>query len=206
MNRTSLARERNSAISHLMIVAFVAACGMSFLAFGFYGFNRFDFSEMTAVVITGFGFALIVGSGIPAVPAIWTLFAMNERDDDSDGSASDMLLFPVATQPPPMRMEARTDDNQLRRCKYQFDRAQWHRLVVSLADNRWRFTRDAVVRAKVFNATNTPGTSPTAPGHFDRICREFERMDLVERVDGRWKATQDGRLRMSRAAGIRVVI
>jgi len=45
-------RERNNAVSHLMVISFVAACGAVFTAFGFYGFNHFDFTRFGATLIT----------------------------------------------------------------------------------------------------------------------------------------------------------
>jgi hypothetical protein len=101
--------------------------------------------------------------------------------------------------------ENQTAENQISRVRYKFNRDQWWSLVRSLELSNWRWNRNNLIRAKIFNATNTPGTSLTAPGHFNQVCNEFMRVGIIDRRAGKWRVTEEGKHSMCRAAGLEVI-
>ena len=116
-------------------------------------------------------------------------------------------LFESSIGQPITRLEARTKDNQLRRCTYDFSPGQWLKLVHALKINDWVWSRDYSVRkADIFNATNTPGTSLTRAADWRKVCAEFERLNVIRKRGGSWVVTDEGRESLCAMANLRVVI
>jgi hypothetical protein len=101
-------------------------------------------------------------------------------------------------------------DNVLYKCKWRFEPPEWLRLVRQLSINadgqgRWKWTKSALKKTELFNATMTPDVSIDNSSDYPVICAEFVRLGVIEGRMGKWRVTRPGMVALSRAAKLNVV-
>lgn len=97
-----------------------------------------------------------------------------------------------------VRLEARPRENQLLRSRYEFSPSDWRLLVHHLQPNYPKWTRRALEKTRLFDKI-------TAPGTFEEICSEFERLGVISGRMYMWRITNQGWADLREAANLRTV-
>ena len=218
MNTTTLAHERNKATGQLMFLVFFAVVGSVIMAAGMLGWKRFDFSFFQFASFVTFGFVLIVTTGGPASFVLDTLRITGDDDSplqaeaNNSGDASDILTDWMSEHRPRNAIIVSNEEGTgYKKCRYNFQQAEWRRLVRAMQSyakittaRHWVFSRDHTVRkADIFTDEITPGTSPTRD--WNQILIEFQRLNIIRKRGGSWVVTDAGMWTLTQAAGFDVI-
>ena len=114
-----------------------------------------------------------------------------------DSSGPPAVRFEQETEPT-ARIVSRTADNQLSRSRFQFSPSDWRVLIKELRITRHKWTRKALANTKLFPYV-------TAPGEFNKITKEFERLGIVDGRARNWYVTEAGWIMLHEVANLQVL-
>ena len=115
-----------------------------------------------------------------------------------DSSAPPAVRFEQETEAPAARIVSRTADNQLSLSRFQYSPSDWRLLIKELRITRHKWTRKALANTKLFPYV-------TAPGEFNKITKEFERLGVVDGRARNWYVTDAGWTMLHEVANLPVI-
>jgi len=151
-----------------------------------------DGAQSTAMV----SILMICIGSLVAVLQIFRYARLNEMMmDDSEPPAP---RFENTVELPAVHLESRHSDNQLLRSRFKFSHSDWRVLVRELRIIKPRWNRKALENTGLFPKI-------TAPGEFNRVNAEFERLGVIKGRPRHWTVTQQGWIDLHDAANMQVI-
>ena len=216
LTERELTHESNKAMGWMVIWFFATIGGFLWSVYATFIAPPYEFIRWALPVF------LFAGSGFVSV-----LFAfryarfnalLNGDDDEPQPPAPDLgpprrdptVMMNYQQHNPREPLILRQSENVLTKCRWQFQPHEWKRLVDQLKVNtdnggRWKWTKKALRKAKLFNAELTPDVNIDNSADYSKICREFARLDVIKGSMNNWRVTDTGMWALSRAAGLGVI-